>query len=500
MNSSPDSSKLKLIIHEDAQTSYEKEFSPDKEINVGRNELSDLILRSRRVSRNHSRIFFDKGQWIIEDRGSQNGTKLNGKKIECEKLKNGDNVQIGDYQIEIIWKQDQDEEETVVREDDRTVVLEDDQDLDKTVVTGPLITPQPADSRIVDRIIAPIKKNKIIAGVAAGVFSLFLIILIMPSSKNDEQDSEETVLSREQDRTETMLDLESQHRLSTYLQSGKTQFDAGNFSEALIRFQAVLELDPEHTEALELLTQTRQKIVEAEEARRLALEEERERMDRVRAISSRARQAMTANNLEHAREIIAEAVFLEPEDPNVIKLKDEIEKAIHEQQMTREEQEQQRAEQVALLRQHFEAGQRYYDQENFLAALQQWEKVIAMNIESPETAHIRHAIPQLRKLLEEDIAEDYKKAMQHYEKGDFTSTLDYLQKVVIVSPDYREAQRIMAEVSVQVESKARRLYQEGLVYEGLGQRSRAIEKWREVLEVMPFEDNDYYQRALGKLR
>lgn len=490
---------LKLRIYENAQSSFEKEYPPDNEIKVGRNEDCDLVLRSRRVSREHCRIFFQDGQWHIEDLKSQNGTRVNGNKINSEILKDSDTIQIGDYRIEVILQPVRSDDQTVVKEDDLTVMLEGQDKSDRTVLSQPLIsTNRPAG--LSQNILARVFKNKILVGVTAGILTIFLIILIVAPSKKEVPDTGETIVTAEQERAEVINDMETLHRIEVYLQSGKDQLEAGNFSEALVRFQAVLEIDPRNQSALESLNLTRQKMAEAEEMRRLALEEERKRMDRVRAISSQARQAMSRNDFISAKEIIAEAVFLEPGDPNVLQLQAEIESASKARKLTLEQEAQQRAEKLALLKQHFDRGQRYYEQEDYLSALKEWEKVLAIDIDCPESAHTRHAIPQLRKLLEQDIQKDYEKAMKFYKDNDLTKALGHLQKVALVSPDYKDAQKILAEVFLKVESKARRLYQEGLVFEGLGQRNRAIEKWHEVIKIMPMEDNEYYQKAMSRLK
>lgn len=53
----------------------------DTEITIGREEDNSLQLLSDGISRHHGRIYCADGKWFIEDLGSTNGIKLNGKKI-----------------------------------------------------------------------------------------------------------------------------------------------------------------------------------------------------------------------------------------------------------------------------------------------------------------------------------------------------------------------------------------------------------------------------------
>lgn len=48
---------------------------------IGRDEGSDLRVDDARVSRRHARIFADDGIWHIEDLGSRNGTRLDGRLV-----------------------------------------------------------------------------------------------------------------------------------------------------------------------------------------------------------------------------------------------------------------------------------------------------------------------------------------------------------------------------------------------------------------------------------
>jgi pSer/pThr/pTyr-binding forkhead associated (FHA) protein len=64
-------------------------------LTIGRAEDSDLIIASTRVSRHHCEILNEASRVVIRDKGSGNGTLLNGAKIQEQALNPGDEVQIG---------------------------------------------------------------------------------------------------------------------------------------------------------------------------------------------------------------------------------------------------------------------------------------------------------------------------------------------------------------------------------------------------------------------
>lgn len=66
-------------------------------IQIGRGSQNDITLLDDNVSRKHARLAVSNGLWSIQDLGSANGTRVNGRQIEdSESLKPGDRISIGD--------------------------------------------------------------------------------------------------------------------------------------------------------------------------------------------------------------------------------------------------------------------------------------------------------------------------------------------------------------------------------------------------------------------
>jgi len=65
-------------------------------IEIGRAVDNDIVVTSKRVSREHACIRRDGRKWILEDRGSANGTFLNGERIlSSVELRDGDQISVG---------------------------------------------------------------------------------------------------------------------------------------------------------------------------------------------------------------------------------------------------------------------------------------------------------------------------------------------------------------------------------------------------------------------
>ena len=69
------------------------------EVVIGRGEKAHLLLPNVSVSREHCRVLVGRQNTSIEDMGSQNGTIVNGKRIDQHVLTSGDEVQVGKFQL-----------------------------------------------------------------------------------------------------------------------------------------------------------------------------------------------------------------------------------------------------------------------------------------------------------------------------------------------------------------------------------------------------------------
>jgi pSer/pThr/pTyr-binding forkhead associated (FHA) protein len=68
-------------------------------LTIGRSPHSDLFLDDVTVSRHHARVLRDEGGFWVEDLNSLNGTYVNRKRIEQQRLNDGDELQIGKFKL-----------------------------------------------------------------------------------------------------------------------------------------------------------------------------------------------------------------------------------------------------------------------------------------------------------------------------------------------------------------------------------------------------------------
>ncbi len=83
-----------------------KEYELEESVTIGRNAKNDLTFESPTVSREHAAVVFRDGRWYVEDRGSFNGTFLNGARVQPGvplPLRHADRIGIGAETVLFSW-------------------------------------------------------------------------------------------------------------------------------------------------------------------------------------------------------------------------------------------------------------------------------------------------------------------------------------------------------------------------------------------------------------
>jgi predicted component of type VI protein secretion system len=84
-------------------------------VSIGREPTNDLVLESAAVSREHAAVIFQDGRWYLEDRGSFNGTYLNGTRVVPGTplpLRHADRISIGTETLLFSWPAQLDDPDT----------------------------------------------------------------------------------------------------------------------------------------------------------------------------------------------------------------------------------------------------------------------------------------------------------------------------------------------------------------------------------------------------
>jgi hypothetical protein len=66
---------------------------------IGRSPDADIFLDDVTVSRDHAVLVWRGASWWLDDSGSLNGTYVNRRRIDSQRLEDGDELQVGKYKL-----------------------------------------------------------------------------------------------------------------------------------------------------------------------------------------------------------------------------------------------------------------------------------------------------------------------------------------------------------------------------------------------------------------
>lgn len=93
---------IRLHVATSGGTSFDRDFDEESLV-IGRSHDADLVLADRFLSRLHARLFRDGERLMIEDLGSQNGTRVNGSRIQAPtEVRAGDRIELSSSRIDLM--------------------------------------------------------------------------------------------------------------------------------------------------------------------------------------------------------------------------------------------------------------------------------------------------------------------------------------------------------------------------------------------------------------
>jgi ATP-binding cassette, subfamily B, bacterial len=84
-------SKARVLIEVEGKVTNQYELNK-AEMRVGRQKANDVYVASERVSRQHAKIRWENGAWVIEDAQSLNGLNYHGELVDQHRFMNGDRI------------------------------------------------------------------------------------------------------------------------------------------------------------------------------------------------------------------------------------------------------------------------------------------------------------------------------------------------------------------------------------------------------------------------
>lgn len=429
-------------------------------LRIGRATECDLVLQDASISREHGLVARSRKGWEAISLNERNPLTLNGQPIRTAPVKTGDVLGVGPARLRLVL------EAEAVKPGRRFELP------------------------------AALKNRKVLLGIGAGVFLILVLGLLLSGPEKKPGD---TVLQEARQKERAMDEAELARKVSTLLVQGQKLRDQGEWDQALARFQAVLDIQSGQADAARAVTELRGKIAERETQARERERQTAELHKKVVGIIVEGDRLLAQGKFDEAATAVGKALKISPDDREAQDLLAKINQASETSRRQAEEKSRQQAESRARLRELYAKADEHLRAGRLYPAMKLYRDAAAEDADQTRAAEAKAKAARLQDSLVKQVMPDYNQGLKFYSQKKYHEALKCWLKVLEVYPEARETNAKVAELRPIMEAEAKRLYEEGLVYEGLGNRPEALHRWQAVLEAMPFDDNPYRQKALAKL-
>ncbi len=512
---------------------FDKFIIDKPETFIGRDpEKCDIVLNDPEVSAKHAVIRKNNITCVLEDLNSGNGTLLNGSRINKSNLTNNDEFIIGEttFTVHIISDLLQEEESRLMpveegQEIEVQQIVEVDEDFnDADLPEGDVIiegesfgeaagtdTAKSGSLFSKDALKDPDKRKKLLYG-AVGLMALWVLLeeepKPVPKPKAGDQkqrglkgkDDGKAVKVADPKLKKKFKPQELEFLDSTY-QIAKEYFDQGKYREAMDELEKIFTMTPEYKQSKTLYDLAKQGLAKIEEMERKKQEEieRKKRMEKVKELVVRAKEATKEKKVEAAQAFFAQILELDPENFDVPQLKIEIDAWVKEQERKAIEEAQKKAERKRMVDQ-LAPGKNFFLKKEWHNAMLKLEEF--MRLQGMDEDLIKEGsemLDQSKKELASVINPLLGKARSLSEGQDLKGAYEVYSEILKSDPTHVEALNEMNDIRDKLTIRSRKIYREAIISESLSLFNDAKEKFQEVQQISP-SDSEYYQKATEKLK
>jgi|GEM_PF-2030225 len=150
--------------------------------------------------------------------------------------------------------------------------------------------------------------------------------------------------------------------------------------------------------------------------------------------------------------------------------------------------------------QAFNKGMSFSASQQLMKAVDEWRQVLSLEQDRDNFYHVEAVqyIKTVRPYLIKTLHQHMEKGKNFVQEEKFKAALLEFQFVLTVEPDHKEALKHIDELQVHIKEKARELYIQGYTLKDIN-INRAVEKWKQVLEIAS-PDDEYYIKAKKQIK
>jgi pSer/pThr/pTyr-binding forkhead associated (FHA) protein/tetratricopeptide (TPR) repeat protein len=455
---------------------------------VGRGEHVNIKIDDPDLSREHFSITHKLGNYLLSDLNSANGTRVNGVRIAEAVLRDGDEVEAGNSHFKALIGL-REAISSGFEADEKTQRIE--------FFTPKKRKPLPKQSFLKQR------KNQALLLVGLGLLLAGVFLLEPP--KDDSAGKKVAVAPSpspvvDKDPWELLTEVQRAEIEQNYAEAKKL-IARQDWENAFVLLRKIQDSGLRYKDVEQLLKQVQDEIIALEQ--KLYEEEQRsaehERKELLVQYLKEGKIYLEQKDFEQARAMFQNVLELDPLNEEAIKgleaaaAKQEDIDFKEKERLERETNEQKVANYHDKVMQQIDANE--YDSGRDL--IKSRFKVIEYT-----TDHWDYEFEQLMKLSHQREYEYYSPQIEEGKRflavEEWRSAWEICNMIFEKNPVLDEAKDCRNKAADELQSRARKLYQDAIVAESLGNLTEAKDKWEQIMEVSPPYDI-YFKRAQHKI-
>jgi len=495
---------LRIVKSDGSETRVELD---GKKWLAGREDTCDIFLPDRKASRRQFEITSTPEGYFITDMGSANGTVLNGDPLIPEDpraLQSGDVISVNSLLLHFEIRDPNFEKRLVA--------------IPKEILASPAMVPTPRFEIInypvasggggavrVDDAYGESQAEKkkpnqlrLILIVVIALGGLYAVFGDQPGEgpKNPNINEKQDALSR--------LTPQQKQLVKEIYVTARNLYMQGKFENAHEQLKKLHEILPEGYEGSKAMEEDC--LAQRAAAEQLAfVEQERKRVDeQKRMIDRNIRDcnalANTSLSVEQIRQCLAPTIGLDPTNPFVTDLVGRVERRVLERNQKLETQRDY-SDRVGRGRTLYEKAESLRAKSDWYAAIDAYNRHIVSELPDPNglKAKSQIAIVQIKNMIASRIDEYLQSANSSYQAKNYRDAIEAAKKAKEFDPKSEKAAEFIGRVRRELNSQLRTIYEDAILYEGVGKVQEAQTKWKQIMD-RDTTDGEYYQKSRLKLK
>ena len=516
----------------------------DSEIAIGRAPNCHVILEDKKSSRKHVVILKQDKQWLLKDLGSSNGTLVNGTRVDEHPLTSGDEIRIGDTRFKFkIVQADYEEKKAAFLQ----VPLEEQTQMPAYSATpaessppsmilpfdsfvpgngpeqarGPVPVPDfsaPAEEKrsliqkALDRFRSMPPRMQMIYAVVvlAAVYFLYYDedevvqkARIQPASiqKKDGVKKDDKKKKLPGAPTFESLTPEQQAYIDSEYKIALEHFKNREYDSCLLELGKIFTIVQDYKEAreVEALAREKKRQLDAQEEERKRKEAEKQAQVKLQSLIDQAGLLMEQKKYKDAEALFPEIELLQPENTVVASWRKKIIEEHEAIEREKEEAAKLEKKQREIL-DEYRAAQKTFEDKNYFAALDQFDAILTREgLPAKFAALVKGDIRKVEDAIAAERDPLIEKGKKLEKEENYTDAYNAYLQASKVDPTDNEAPAGMNRIRGVLTSRAKGIYSEAVIAESFSDFELAEKKYREVLEVVPV-DNEYFVKATIRVK